>query len=215
MRSGKRYPVSPVLAGTPDAAATRHLGGPVGQGERGMHPPPRRWWPGVAWAGGGLALFAFFLRISLGSVVDSDGANNALQARDMLHGHLLLHGWAIGDATFYAFELPLNATTELLFGLGNLAIHAASALTYLIVAVLAAALAVTGSRGPARAALRGRSHAAGRAAAHQVIRDHAAGRSRPHRDLRVHAGALPADRPSSGPAVHGAAALRDPVRRPA
>jgi hypothetical protein len=117
-----------------------------------MHPPPRRWWPGVAWAGGGLALFAFFLRISLGSVVDSDGANNALQARDMLHGHLLLHGWAIGDATFYAFELPLNATTELLFGLGNLAIHAASALTYLIVAVFAAALAVTGARGPARAA---------------------------------------------------------------
>ena len=117
-----------------------------------MRPAARCWWAAAAWAGGGLALFAFFLRMSLGSLVDSDGANNALQAWDMLHGHILLHGWMVGDATFYFFELPLNATTELLFGMGNLAIHAASALTYLIVAVLAAALAVTGSRGPARAA---------------------------------------------------------------
>ncbi|MGH3182568.1 MAG: hypothetical protein ACRDOE_11780, partial [Streptosporangiaceae bacterium] len=106
----------------------------------------------MAWAGASLALLAFFLRISLGSLVDSDGANNALQAWDMLHGHVLLHGWVIGDATFYAFELPLNAITELLFGLGNLAIHVASALTYLIVTILAAALAVAGSRGPATAA---------------------------------------------------------------
>ena len=117
-----------------------------------MRPAARRWWAAAAWAGGGLALFAYFLRISLGSRVNSDGANNALQAWDMLHGHVLLHGWLIGDATFYFFELPLNAITELLFGMGNLAVHAASALTYLIVAVCAVALAVTDSRGPARAA---------------------------------------------------------------
>ena len=73
----------------------------------------------------------FFLRISLGSRVNSDGANNALQAWDMLHGHVLLHGWLIGDATFYFFELPLNAITGLLFGMGNFAAHVASALTYL------------------------------------------------------------------------------------
>jgi hypothetical protein len=122
------------------------------QGDRGVRPAARRWRAAAAWAGGGLALFAFFLRISLGSRVDSDGANNALQAWDMLHGHVLLHGWWIGDATFYFFELPLNAITELLFGMGNLAVHVASALTYLIVAVCAVALAVTDSRGPARAA---------------------------------------------------------------
>jgi hypothetical protein len=116
-----------------------------------MRPAARRWWAVAAWAGGGMALFAFFLRISLGSRVNSDGANNALQAWDMLHGHVLLHGWLIGDAAFYFLELPLNAITELLFGLGNLAFHAASALTYLIVVVCAVALAVTGSRGPARA----------------------------------------------------------------
>ena len=45
-----------------------------------MRPVARRWWAAAAWAGGSLALFAFFLRISLGSRVNSDGANNALQA---------------------------------------------------------------------------------------------------------------------------------------
>jgi hypothetical protein len=149
MRSSERHPVGPGLADGLGASPGR----PAGQEDRGRPPAAaRRWRAAVAWAGGGLALFAFFLRISLGSVVDSDGANNALQAWDMLHGHVLLHGWVLSDATFYAFELPLNAITELWFGLGNLAVHAASALTYLIVAVFAAALAVTGSRGPARAA---------------------------------------------------------------
>ena len=63
-----------------------------------------------------------------------------------------LHGWHIGDATFYFFELPLNGLTALLFGLGDTALHVASALAYLIVAGLAAALAVLDSRGAARAA---------------------------------------------------------------
>ncbi len=104
----------------------------------------------AAWVAGGLVLFAFFLRISFSGRVDSDGANSALQAWDLVHGHLLLHGWIFGDATFYAFELPLNGIVELLFGVGNLAVHVGSALTYLIVAVCAVALAVTSSRGPAR-----------------------------------------------------------------
>ena len=105
----------------------------------------------AAWVAGGLVLFAFLLRISFGERVDSDGANSALQAWDLVHGHLMLHGWIMGDATFYAFELPLNGIVQLLFGVGNLAAHIGSALTYLIVAACAAALAVTGSRGPARA----------------------------------------------------------------
>jgi hypothetical protein len=117
-----------------------------------MHRVAGRWWAAAAWVAGGAALFAFSLRISLSSPVNSDGANDALQAWDMLHGHILLHGWILGDATFYFFELPLNAIAELLFGVGNLAFHVASALTYLIVVVCAVALAVKGSRGPARAA---------------------------------------------------------------
>ena len=98
-----------------------------------------------------MALGALYLEISRSSFVDSDGANNSLQAWDLLHGHLLLHGWLIGDANFYFLELPVNALTEAVFGLGNFAAHAGSALTYLIVTVLAAVVAVTGSRGSARA----------------------------------------------------------------
>jgi hypothetical protein len=116
----------------------------------GAPPAARRWQAAAAWAACGLVLFVFFLRISFGERVNSDGANSALQAWDLVHGHLLLHGWIFGDATFYAFELPLNGIVELVFGLGTTAAHVSSALTYLIVTVCALALAVASSRGPAR-----------------------------------------------------------------
>jgi hypothetical protein len=112
----------------------------------------QRWLAAAAWVLGSLALFGLLLRISLSSHVNSDGAINALQAWDMLHGNVLLRGWHIADANFYFFELPVNAMTAAVFGLGNFAAHAASALTYLCVAVVAVALAVVGSRGAARAA---------------------------------------------------------------
>jgi hypothetical protein len=113
---------------------------------------PRRWWSGAAWAGSGIVLYALALRISFGGRIDSDGANSALQAWDLIHGHLLLHGWLLGDATFYFFELPLIGVVQLVFGLGALSTHVASALVFLIVAACVVALAVTGSRGPAKAA---------------------------------------------------------------
>jgi len=114
-------------------------------------PAARRWLAAAAWVGTVLGLFAFFLRISRGSFVDSDGANSALQAWALLHGHFLLHGWILGDATFIFLELPVNALTQAIFGLGNFAAHAGSSLTFLFVTIGALALAVTGSRGPARA----------------------------------------------------------------
>jgi len=117
----------------------------------GTRPAARCWLAVAAWVVGGLALFALFLRISLSSQVNSDGAINELQAWDLLHGNVLLRGWRIADANFYFLELPLNAITAAVFGLGNFAAHVASALTYLFVAVLAVALGVTGSRGTARA----------------------------------------------------------------
>ena len=106
----------------------------------------------LAWTCGCVALFACYLRISYSAYVTSDGANNALQAWDMLHGHLRLHGWIIGDATYYTFELPLIAITQVFLGLRDLASHVASALTYLIVTVTAIVVALTDSRGPARVA---------------------------------------------------------------
>jgi hypothetical protein len=117
-----------------------------------MRPAALRWWPAAVWIGCGIALYAFLLRISLSYGMDSDGANNALQGWDMLHGNVLLHGWIIGDATYYTLELPLYAVTEALFGLHTLTFHMASALTYLIVVACAAALAMADSRGLSRAA---------------------------------------------------------------
>jgi len=112
----------------------------------------RRLLGAAAWIVGCMALFAFYLRISFTGHVSSDGANSALQAWDMLHGHLLLHGWIIGDATYYTSDLPVLALTELFSGLSNLTSHVASALTYLIVTVIAVAIALAGSRGLARVA---------------------------------------------------------------
>jgi hypothetical protein len=79
--------------------------------------------------------------------MDSDAANNALQAWDLLHGNLLLHGWIIGDATYYTFELPLYALVESIFGLHAIVPHIVSSLVYVGVAICAIALARIGCRG--------------------------------------------------------------------
>jgi hypothetical protein len=96
-------------------------------------------------------VLALFVRIKLSGAPNSDSANNALQAWDMLHGHLLLHGWIIGDATYYTFDLPLMALVEIFLGLHTIAVDVAVALIYLAVTALAAAVAVTASKGAARA----------------------------------------------------------------
>ena len=144
-------------SGPLDPAASTEAGGPSGQrprpaGLRDQRPAERRLWAAAAWIGGSLALFAVLLRISLSWPMNSDGANNALQAWDMLHGHLLLPGWIIGDASIYTFELPLYAIIEFFFGLTGMIFHIGAALTYLIVMAFSVALACTNSRGPSVAA---------------------------------------------------------------
>jgi hypothetical protein len=115
-------------------------------------PQVRRLRAAAACIVGGLAVVALFTRISMAADINSDGAGSALQGWDMLHGHLLLHGWITSDASYYTFEVPQLAVAELLFGLTSLAAHVVSAVTYVIVAALAVALACTGSRGAAAAA---------------------------------------------------------------
>ena len=123
------------------------------------HPPEDSRWPrlwlrrglaALGWTAGAAVVFALFLRISLEKLMTSDGANNALQAWDMLHGHVLLHGWILGDVTFYTFELPLIAILEFFLGLHPDTMHVAEALIYLIVAGWAVAIAVTDGRGLSR-----------------------------------------------------------------
>lgn len=135
------------------SAAELQQSGPELQPPAGGAPrAARRRLAAAAWGLAGIVVYGFFLRISDGARIVSDGANSALQGWDLIHGHVLLHGWLFGDATYYSFELPVNGVAELIFGLGPKAVHVASALVYFIVAALAVALAVAGAAGLARVA---------------------------------------------------------------
>ena len=90
----------------------------------------RRWLITAAWIAGALAGFAAYLRLARTRPVNSDGASQALQAWDMLHGNALLHGWTLTDVSFYTTELPEYMLVELARGLGQDVVHVAAALTY-------------------------------------------------------------------------------------
>jgi hypothetical protein len=112
-------------------------------------------WPMVVYPIAFAAFFTLCLLVSRTVVVTSDASNNALQGWDMLHGHFLLHGWIIGDATYYGYELPLYAVTEAIFGLNVFAAHVEAAASYTLIAILGAAIAKnrrTGFEGAARVA---------------------------------------------------------------
>jgi hypothetical protein len=100
-----------------------------------------RWvWP-AAYASAALLLFFAYYRLSETTPVTSDGASNALQAWDMLHGNWLLRGWTLTDVSFYTTELPEYILVESLRGLGPWDVHTAAALTYTLLVVLAGLLA--------------------------------------------------------------------------
>ncbi len=109
-----------------------------------------------------VALFACYLRQSRTVAVGSDGASQALQAWDLLHGNPLLHGWWVTDVSFYTTELPQYALLELARGLTADVIHVAGAMTYTLLVLAAALLARGRARGDRRrdpGADRGRDHA--------------------------------------------------------
>jgi hypothetical protein len=93
------------------------------------------------------ALFVLYWRQSRLAPVTSDGASNALQAWDMLHGNLLLHGWRLSDVSFYATELPQYMAIEAVLGLGPWVVNVAAALTYTLLVLLAGLVARGGARG--------------------------------------------------------------------
>ena len=100
---------------------------------------------GIALAG--VVLFACYLRQSRTIAVGSDGASQALQAWDLLHGNVLLHGWWVTDVSFYTTELPQYALIELARGLSADVIHVAGAMTYTLLVLTAAFLARGNTRG--------------------------------------------------------------------
>jgi len=112
----------------------------------------------LAWIGAyvaaGVVLFLCYLRVSGTQTVSSDGGSNALEAWDMLHGNLLLHGWTLTDVSFYTTELPEYMLVELIRGLGPAVVHTAAAFTYTLLVLLAGLVAkgrATGREGVARA----------------------------------------------------------------
>jgi hypothetical protein len=98
---------------------------------------------GAALAAVAALLFACYLRVSWTVAATSDGAAQALQARDMLAGNWLLHGWLISDVSFYTTELPEYVLVELIRPFGTGVIHVAAAATYTLL-VLAAFLLARG-----------------------------------------------------------------------
>jgi hypothetical protein len=90
-----------------------------------------------------VVLFIAYLRMSRTYPATSDGADQALQGWDMLHGNWLLHDWTMGDVTYYSTEIPEYALVELVRGLGADVVHIAAAITYTLL-VLAAGLLARG-----------------------------------------------------------------------
>jgi hypothetical protein len=116
-------------------------------------PLARLVWP-VVLAVAAVVLFLCYQRLSGTTPDNSDGADQALQAWDMLHGNWLLRGWTVGDVSYYTTELPEYIIVELIRGFGPGAIHVAAAITYTLLVLLVGLLAkgrVTGREGVLRA----------------------------------------------------------------
>jgi hypothetical protein len=118
---------------------------------RPQHAVSRRWPTVAVWALSSGAALACYLRLAGTQAVNSDGAAQALQAWDMLHGNLLLHGWTVSDVSFYTTELPEYVLVDFFRGLIPDVVHVAAAITYTLVVLLAALLAKSTATG--RAAL--------------------------------------------------------------
>jgi len=127
-------------AGDDEAPATA---GSTGFRARGL----RRWAVTAAWVLGVICAFAANLQLARTRAVNSDGASNAVQAWDMLHGNLLLHGWTLSDVSFYTTELPQYLLVEIVRGLNQDVVHVAAAMTYTLAMLLAALLAKGDSTG--------------------------------------------------------------------
>jgi len=113
---------------------------------------PRRreaaWLPWcVASALAAVGLFLLYLRQAQTWPPDSDAAAVGLQAWDMLHGNVLLHGWWLTDVSFYSTELPEYILVESVRGLNPEVVHISAALTYALLVVLTALLARGRTRG--------------------------------------------------------------------
>jgi hypothetical protein len=95
----------------------------------------------AAWAVAAVVAVAVYFRLAATQAVNSDGSSQALQAWDLLHGNVLLHGWVLTDVSFYTTEIPEYMLAELARGLNEGVVHIAAAATYALVVLFGALLA--------------------------------------------------------------------------
>ncbi len=133
--------------GTAAATFDTAAAGVAGPGVSGAQRPRRwvRWLTWLAWPIGlieaAIVLFVCYLHVSRTEATSSDGASNALQAWDMLHGNLLLRGWTVTDVSFYTTELPEYMIVEAIRGLNADALHVSAAITYTLLVLTGGLLA--------------------------------------------------------------------------
>jgi hypothetical protein len=96
----------------------------------------------AAWVLGVVAAFALNVRLSQTTPTNSDGASQALQAWDLLHGNVLQHGWITGDVAYFPNDVSAYALIDLVHGLNQDAVHWYGALMYTLAMLLAALLAM-------------------------------------------------------------------------
>lgn len=95
------------------------------------------------------AIFLCYLHEASAVSVNSDGAAVTLQAWDMLHGNLLLHGWRLSDVSFYTTELPEYMLVGAGRGLSPGVVPICAAITYTLIVLLVAVLAKGAATGRA------------------------------------------------------------------
>jgi hypothetical protein len=125
--------------------------------------PLRRLLPTTAWGLGFIAILALNHRLSQTIATNSDGASQALQGWDMLHGNLLQHSWITGDVAYFPNDVSVYALIGLAHGLNADAVHWYGALMYTLAMLLVALLAM-GPRAGGDAGGTGSAGSAGSAA---------------------------------------------------
>jgi hypothetical protein len=141
------------MGGLPASGETQSIAGPASSArlaDRENRPDIRQRLAVIAvYLLAGVLLFLVYLRLSQTYQLNSDSANILLMGWDLLHGHLLLHGWYMSDVSFYPTELPQYALLESFLGPHFATAHVAAAMTYTLTFLLAVVLARSGSTGRA------------------------------------------------------------------
>ena len=107
-----------------------------------------RWVWLAALGAAAVGLYLCYHRLSMTTANDSDGADQVLQAWDMLRGNWLLHGWTVGDVSYYTTEIPEYILLELTRGnYGPDVLHEGAAITYTLLVLMAGLLAKGRARG--------------------------------------------------------------------